>query len=227
MKRAIIIAVLFSGPAWSLTYMGSPSSNVKQGELFIGFDYSNSQVDFEFSNSGIRGVLDDVDSDNYLGRAGIGIMDGFEVFGRAGIGEIEELGNESAWGFGTRATIIENDDTSWGVLFQVMSLQAEETGNIGGTTLSGDFEVYEYQLAIGPTFDNTIYFGPFFHFIDGDADLASYGSVDVEQEDEVGLFIGLMWDLSDNTDLNIEFQGTDDAKMGGISLVHRFGGPSE
>jgi len=225
MRQAVIfIVLLFGSPIWALTYMGQPSSNVKQGQLFIGFDYSNSQVDFEFSNSSFRGILDNVDSDNYLGRAGIGIMDGFEIFGRAGIGEIEDLGNESTWGFGTRATIIEHDDTRWGVLFQLMSLHAEETGNLGDYRLSGDFDVYEYQLAIGPTFNNSIYFGPFFHFIDGDADLAGYGDVDIEQESEVGFFVGLMWDLSDNTDLNIEFQGTDDAKMGSISLVHRFGG---
>lgn len=229
MKRVIItIAVLFGSPAWALTYMGPPASDVKQGELFLGFDYSNSELDFEFSNSGVRGILDDVDSDNYLGRAGIGIMDGFEIFGRIGIGEIEDLGNESAWGLGTRATFGKKDNVSWGALFQLMSLSAEETGHIGGYTLNGDFDVYEYQLAIGPTFDNdgsSVYFGPFFHFIDGDADLTSFGSVDIEQESEFGLYIGVLWELADNTSLNIEFQGTDDAKLGGISLVHKFGGP--
>jgi hypothetical protein len=231
MRRAvIIIAVLFGSPVWALTYMGQPSSDVKQGELFIGFDYSNSEVDFEFSDSGVRGVLNNVDSDHYLGRAGIGVLDGLEIFGRVGIGEIEDLGNESEWGFGTRATIAKNGDTSWGVLFQLMSLQADGTENIGRRTLDGDFDVYEYQLAIGPTFDNgdsSVYFGPFFHFIDGDADLAGYGSVDIEQRSEFGLYIGVLWELGENTNLNIEFQGTDDAKMGGISIVHKFGETSE
>ena len=225
MRRTIIlIAVLFCCPAWSLTYMGSPSSNVKQGQLFLGFDYSNSELDFEFSNAGSRGILDDVDIDLYMGRAGIGVFDGLEVFGRFGVGEIEALGNESAWGAGTRATIAESGNVSWGVLFQLMSLQADDTGNIGGAALNGDFDIYEYQLAIGPTFNDTVYFGPFFHFVDGDADLAGYGSVDIEQESEFGLFVGVMWELGDDTTLNIEFQGTDDAKMGGISLVHKFGG---
>ena len=227
MRRAIIIiAVLFCCPAWSLTYMGSPSSNVKQGELFLGFDYSNSEIDFEFSNTGSRGILDDVDIDLYMGRAGIGVFDGLEIFGRFGVGEIEALGNESAWGAGARATVAESGDVSWGVLFQLLSLQADETGNIGGQLLNGDFDVYEYQLAIGPTFNDTVYFGPFFHFVDGDADLAGHGSVDIEQEEEFGLFVGVFWELGDNTTLNIEFQGTDDAKMGGISLVHKFGDSS-
>jgi hypothetical protein len=231
MKRLVItIAILFNVPVWALTYMGPTTSDVKQGELFLGFDYSNSEVDFEFRSGGIRGILNNVDSDLYLGRAGMGLTDGFEVFGRFGVGEIEELGNEFAWGLGTRATFIEKDDTSWGVLFQLTSLNAEETGHIGDYTLNGDFDVYEYQLAIGPTFnhdESSVYFGPFFHFIDGDADLTNFGSVDIEQESEFGFYFGVLWKLADNTSLNIEFQGTDDAKMGGISLVHKFGAPSK
>ena len=228
MRRAvIIIAVLFGGPAWALTYMGSPSSDVEQGELLLGFDYSNGQVDYEFSNSSIRGIFDNVDGDLYLGRAGVGIFDGLEVFGRFGVSEIEDLGNESAWGIGTKATFIEKDDVSWGALFQFMSLNADGTGYLGGGTLDGDFDAYEYQFAIGPTFDDTVYFGPFVHIVDGDADLAAFGSVDIEQESEFGLYIGVMWELGNDTTLNIEFQGTDDAKMFGIGLAHRFGGPSE
>jgi hypothetical protein len=229
MRRVVItIAVLFGSPAWALTYMGSPASDVKQGELLLGFDYSNSEIDFEFRSGGVRGILDGVDSDLYLGRVGLGVFDGLEVFGRFGVGEIEELGNESTWGIGTRATFAEKGNVSWGALFQLISLHAEGPGNLGGYTLNGDFDVYEYQLAIGPTFDNgdsSVYFGPFFHFIDGDADLTTFGSVDVEQESEFGVYIGISWELADNTSLNIEFQGTDDAKLGGIGLVHKFGGP--
>ncbi len=231
MRRVIItIAVLFGSPVWALTYMGPPASNVEQGELLLGFDYSNSEIDFEFRDAGVRGLLDDVDSDLYLGRAGIGIFDGLEVFGRFGVGEIEELGNESAWGLGARATFIEKDDVSWGALFQLMSLNVEETGHIGGYTSNGDFEINEYQFAIGPTFKQngtSVYIGPFAHFIDGDADLVNHASVDIEQESEFGLYIGVLWKLADNTRLSIEFQGTDDAKMSGIGLVHKFGGPSE
>ena len=231
MKRLVItIVVLFGSPVWALTYMGSPASDVKQGELFLGFDYSSGKVDYEFRGDTLNGILRHVDSDLYLGRAGIGLIDGLEVFGRFGVSEIEELGNESAWGFGTRTTFVKKGNVSWGALFQLTSLSAEETGRIGDYELNGDFDVYEYQLAIGPTFDNngsSIYFGPFFHFIDGDADLTSFGSVDIEEESEFGVYIGILWELADNTTLNIEFQVTDDAKMGGIGLVHKFGGPPE
>lgn len=124
-------------------------------------------------------MLTDVDSDLYLGRAGLGLSDGFEVFGRFGMGEIEELGNEFMWGLGTRVTFIEKDDIRWGALFQLTTLNADENGNVGGRRLAGDLDVYEYQLVIGPTFNNTVYLGPFAHFVDGDADLAGFGSVDI------------------------------------------------
>ena len=231
MRRVILIsAVLFGSPAWALTYMGSPSSDVKQGELFLGFDYTNSELDFEFTGDTRRGILDDVDSDLYLGRAGIGLLDGVEIFGRLGMAEVEDLGNEFTWGLGTRATFARQDNVSWGVLFQLTALSADEGGRIGNYELAGDFDAYEYQFAIGPTFGNdgaSVYFGPFCHFVDGDADLVTHGSVDVEQESEFGLYLGVSWHVADSTNLNIEFQGTDDDKLVGIGLVHRLGGSSE
>ena len=228
MRQVIItIVVLFGSPVWALTYMGPPASDVKQGELFLGFDYSHGEVDFEFRGDGRRSTLRHVDNDLYLGRVGLGVIDGLEVFGRFGVGKLEDLSNEFTWGLGTRTTFIEKDDISWGALFQLKSLQADENGPIGDYLLDGDFDVYEYQFAIGPTFDNTVYFGPFFHFMDGDADLAGFGSVDIEQESEFGFYVGIMWQLADDTNLSIEFQGTDDAEVVGIGLVHKFGGPSK
>ena len=95
--------------------------------------------------------------------------------------------------------------------------------------MNGDYEVNEYQLAIGPTFDNddgsSVYFGPFFHFLDGDADLDTLGSMDIEQESEFGVYFGVLWEIADNSSLSLEFQGTDDAEVVGISLLHRFSGP--
>jgi hypothetical protein len=64
MRRVIIIiAALFCSPAWALTYMGAPSSDVKQGELFLGFDYSNSEVDFEIRSSTRSSILANIDRD--------------------------------------------------------------------------------------------------------------------------------------------------------------------
>jgi hypothetical protein len=139
MRQVIIMIVfLFGSPVWALTFMGSPSSNVQQGEFFLGFDYSHGEVDFEFRGDGIRDTLRHVDNDHYLGRVGIGIFDGFEVFGRFGVGKLEDLSNEFAWGLGTKTTFIKKDNISWGALFQFTALQADETDAIGDYFLDGD-----------------------------------------------------------------------------------------
>lgn len=231
MRRVIFIVVVLCGsPAWALTYMGAPSSNAKQGEVFLGFDYTNSELDFEFTDDASRGVLDRVDRDLYLGRAGIAVIDGLEVFGRLGMGEIEDLGSEFAWGFGAKATFAKKDDVSWGALFQLTSLSAEGSGRIGDYELAGDFDAYDYQFAIGPTFGDdgtSVYLGPFVHFVDGDADLVTPGSVDLEQRSELGLYIGVSWEVADNTHVNLELQGTDDDKLVGLGLVLKLGGSSD
>jgi len=232
MRRVIItiIMVLFTSPAWSLTFMGPAASNVKEGDFLLGFDYSDSEMDVEISGYGLRETLEDVESDLYLGKVGLGISDGFEFFGRFGMSEIADSGNEFAWGLGTKATFGEKDNLSWGVLFQFMSLNDEEEENIDGFLVDGDLEIYEFQVAFGPRYDMDglyIYGGPFFHFIDGDVDLEFLGetlSLDIEQESEFGGYIGLGWQIAENSSLCVEYQFTGDAHAVGISLLNKFGG---
>jgi hypothetical protein len=211
--------------------MGPPTSNVKEGDFLLGFDYSDSKTNIEWRGNGEKGTLKDVEGNFYLGKVGLGISDGFEFFGRFGTSEIEDTGNEFAWGLGTKATFGQKDNVSWGALFQYMSLYAEDTQNIGGYLLDGDLDVHEFQFAVGPTYninELSIYGGPFFHFIEGDADLEYLGStslVDIEQESEFGGYVGIGWQISENSTLNVEYQFTDDADVFGIGLIQRFGAP--
>jgi hypothetical protein len=231
MRRVVIITIvaLFCSPLWALTYMGPPTSNVKEGDFILGFDYSDSESDIEWSGYGDRGTIKDVEGNLYLGKVGLGIADGFEFFGRFGTSEIEDAGNEFAWGLGTKATFGKKDNISWGALFQYMSLYAEDTQNIGGYLLDGDLDVQEFQFAIGPTYqinELSIYGGPFLHFIEGDVDLNIVGSTylyDIEQESEFGGYAGIGWQISENSSLHVEYQFTDDAQAIGISLYNRFG----
>jgi len=234
MRRVIIITIvaLSAGPLWALTYMGPPTSNVKEGDFILGFEYSDSKTDIEWSGYGDRGTIKNVESDLYLGKVGLGIADGFEFFGRFGTSEIENAGSEFAWGLGTKVTLGQKDNICWGALFQFMSLYAEDTQNIGGYLLDGDLDVQEFQFAVGPTYninELSVYGGPFLHFIEGDADLNVVGSTypyDIEQESEFGGYIGIGWQISEVSRLNVEYQSTDDAQVIGISLFNRFSGPS-
>lgn len=231
MRRIVIITIvaLFASPLWALTYMGPPTSNVKEGDFILGFDYSDSETDIEWSGNGDTGTLKDVESDLYLGKVGLGIADGFEFFGRFGTSEIEDTGNEFAWGVGTKATFGQKGNISWGALFQYMSLFGEDAQNFGGYSLDGNVDFQEFQFAIGPTYqinELSIYGGPFLHFIEGDADLNIVGtthSYDIEQDSEFGGYVGISWQFSKVSSLRVEYQSTGDAEVIGISFFNMFG----
>jgi hypothetical protein len=232
MKRVVItiIVVLFAGPVWALTYMGPPTSDIEAGQFGIGFDYSESETNIEIK--GLSGVLTDVEANTHFARFILGIGDGAELSARVGTDEIEDLGNEFAWGLGVKATLVESGSLNWGALFQLTGLYGDETDTVSGFAITGDFDVYEYQVAVGPTLkinSLSVYGGPFVHFIDGDGDIRILGttlSYDFEQESEFGGYVGLSWNMGENTSFAVEYQATDDADAIGIGLVHRFGKPS-
>ena len=85
----------------------------------------------------------------------------------------------------------------------------------------------EIQIALGPTYTAEgvmIYGGPFLHLIDGDMDLQSGAtkvSADLEEESEVGGYIGAQFDIMENAAINVEYQLTGDAQgiFAGITWV--------
>jgi len=243
----VMVAFLVS-PVSALTYMGPPTSNVKQGELLLGFDYSDSELDVEWRGYGLKGTIKNVESDLYLGKVGLGLSDGFELFGRFGLNRMDytlhqmeytediedgfgfNSGNEFTWGIGTKATFGRKDNISWGALFQIMDFSGHDKTYFDGYLIDTEIDAYEIQLAIGPSYeiDNLcLYGGPFLHVIGGDVNMESGSTVlssfDIEQGSEVGGYVGLGWQFAENSSLNIEYQLTGDAEMIGISLLNCFG----
>ena len=143
-------------------------------------------------------------------------------------------------GGGIRTTLYQSRDgkTKWGLLAQLSyaSLDFDEkiySVNGSDVSLSATVDMLEIQIAAGPAFQVTdalsIYGGPFLHFIKGDteiqgsvSEISVYGSSDLEQESELGGFIGLSTDLAKNTKFNIEFQHTGDAQAVGFRFIHLF-----
>lgn len=152
--------------------------------------------------------------------------------------------SDSDYGFifggGFKTTLYQsmNGKTKWGLLGQLSyaSLDFDKkiySVNGSDASLSANVNMLEIQLATGPTYQVTdkisIYGGPFLHFVKGEAelrgsvnDISVQGSSDLEQESELGGFIGLSTDLAKNTNFNIEYQLTDDAQAVGFRFIHRF-----
>ena len=146
-----------------------------------------------------------------------------------------------AWGFGTRATFWQDDEVCWGGLFQVTWLEPGDSSISlsGDPGFSGDAEIdiREVQVAIGPTWrvNDTfrLYGGPFLHFVNGDLDLSGQtvimdsdisveASGKIEEESQLGGYVGAHLDVDENTSCYLEFQLTGDAWGIGLGAARRF-----
>ena len=155
-------------------------------------------------------------------------------------GSIGDCDYDIVLGGGIRTTLYQSADgkLKWGMLAQLSYAQydfGDRMSQINGSdvTLSATAKMLEIQIAAGPTYQVTdelsVYCGPFLSFVKGDLDFQGSidgescdGSTDIEQESELGGFIGLSTELAENTNFNIEFQLTDDAQAVGFCFIHRF-----
>ena len=204
--------------------------------------------------------INDLKSNIVMGRAGYGINDNWDAFVRLGLadakGDIERIFPDNAapdkykgfdgsfglaWGFGTRATFWQDEELSWGGLFQMTWLEPGDSSISlsDDPEFSGDAEIglWEVQIAVGPTWrleDNIrIYGGPFLHFVNGDLDISGRtvdmgtelrveASGDIEEESQIGGYVGAHLDVDENTSCLIECQLTGDAWAIGLGAARRF-----
>jgi len=228
----VIMLLAFCGQAYALSFMGPPKADLAQGQYGLGIDYSNSDMDLEFSGGG-SSITIDVETDMIFTNLGYGITDNWDGFLRLGFSNVEaegfDSGNEFAYGFGTKFTFAEQENLLWGSLFQISWLTGEDT--VSGIDV--DIDAYEIQFAVGPTVDLggiSVYGGPFLHLVDGDGKVSAVvpgfgtlsGNFDIEQESEFGGFIGISAELDESSNVGIEFQFTGDADAIGIRYVLRF-----
>jgi hypothetical protein len=206
--------------------------------------------------------INDFKSNVILGRLGYGISDSWDAFVRLGAVDgqcdLEQTFPDSAqheykdfdgsfglaWGFGTRATFWQDEELSWGGLFQMTWLEPDDSSissiiSPGNLHYSGtaDIDIREVQIAIGPTWrieDNVrIYGGPFLHYVDGDLDISGEivdpgvgvemkSSGDIEEKSQFGGYVGANFDVDENTSCFIEYQLTGDTWGIGLGAARRF-----
>lgn len=207
----------------------------------------------------VKHNIDNLKSNIIMARAGYGLNDNWDAFVRLGMadakGDIEQIYPDEArdeykgydggfgfgWGFGTRATFWQDEELSWGGLFQITWLEPDDSSIslVGEPDFSGDAEIdiREVQIAVGPTWridDNVrIYGGPFLHFVDGDLDISgrevdmnaeifTEAEGDIEEESQFGGYVGAHLDVDANTSCFIECQLTGDAWGIGLGAARRF-----
>jgi len=203
--------------------------------------------------------INDLKSNIVLGRVSYGISDNWDAFLRLGVadaqGDIEQTFTNApsfeyrgfdgsygfAWGFGTKVTIWEDEDVSWGGLLQMTWVEPGDSDITlkGDSNYSGNAEIKfsEVQIAIGPTWRMedylSIYGGPFLHYVNGDLDFSGrtveLGSTidmvstgDIEEKSQFGGYVGASLDANERTSYFIECQFTGDAWGIGIGAARKF-----
>ena len=239
MKKLVmaIMVLCAAGQALALTPLGPPRAGLKRGQRDLGFVFANSEMDLEVSGYGLSYTATDIDWKTYLAKLGYGLSDECEIYSLLGFTKCStddfNGSTEFAWGFGSKFTLAKNDSVSWGGLFQLCSMSSEDSATTevpidGYTSASVDVQMFDIQIAFGPTYKQeafSIYGGPFLHFVDGDLDIKANGdsaSVDIEQKSEFGGYIGAQFDLAETSSLFVEYQMTGDASAIAGGFVWRF-----
>ena len=233
----VVSSCLLCNTSLALTPLGPPKAGLKQNQHSLGFGFARSEMDLEISGYGLSYTATDIEWSTYFANICYGLSDDCELYSLLGFSKCStddfNGSTEFAWGFGSKFTVSERDSVTWGGLFQICSLSSEDSATsevpyFGYTSASVDVQMFDIQIAFGPTYTQeglSIYGGPFLHFVDGDLDLRANGdsaSLDIEQKSEFGGYIGAQFDLAESSSLFIEYQMTDDASAISGGLVWRF-----
>ncbi len=196
--------------------------------------------------------LDGIEVHKAYANLGYGITDNLEAFLRLGAADAEWKGDNDthfSFGFRTGVTLYQKDALKLSALAQYSWAESEFdslplTTVVGGISypmlMSGRLNMQELQIALGPTYELTkgisLYGGGFFHFIDGKLDLKGSASTtgipkigydldssyDIDQASELGTYIGVKIDATNNISYSIEYQHTTSADAIAMRLLWRF-----
>jgi hypothetical protein len=152
----------------------------------------------------------------------------------------------TAIGFGTKATFYNQDKLKLGGLFQMSWASSRATlyNTSGATSIKESIEmkIMEMQIAAGANYQLTdkiaIYGGPFWHFVNmgngnfhgrrtsydvsQDERTVSTAHYDIDDLRNFGGYIGMQFEIADNTFYYIEYQYTPAAEALAMSLNWRF-----
>jgi len=191
--------------------------------------------------------LDNFKNNIYYLSLGYGISNTCSIYGAIGMADAEfdadagsDFNGDSEAGFavGMRRTLQDDGGkVKWGTVFQYCRGQSEDKINApasgqtfagggisltSGTVQKAELDWYEIQVAIGPTVqvrDNLcVYGGPFLHFLEGDLSFPwSNSEYELEQQSEIGAYIGGIYNVNPNINLSAELLVTAEAWGIGVS----------
>ena len=235
MKKLGVITIIIAfaaGQSSGLTFIGPPIATLEEGQIGIDGDYTFSEVDIELAGYGSLGVLEEVELHSLFARFGYGINDSWECFARLGVAVMEgspiDGDVEPAWGIGTKATLLTQQNLRIGCLFQMQWFKSEDELSVAGLSGDSEIDMYEFQVVLGAMYEVyglKVYGGPFVNCVGGELSIKTPGgtrSPAIEEESEAGGFLGVAFEIRKLFNLCVECMFTSDATGFGIGTTWLF-----
>jgi len=221
----ITVILVCIHPIHAIVFLGPPSSPLSQNQVSIGLEWQAAEMDILFNYLGYTLEYTSAESDFIMGRFAWSPVGGSELFARLGLADVEEFDNEFAFGGGFKIQTSKSNDLSTGLTTQILFFEGEETISLGPISLVEELSVAIVQFAPGFYWDPesvSLYGGPMLQFFTGD--LSAPGmTLSIEEDIQIGGFVGVSLDMSENCAVLGEFQITDESWAVGLLLDLRFG----
>jgi hypothetical protein len=246
----LLVAIL-SVNAYGVGILGTPTAELDQGQWNVGFNYAYLSTDLakttmKEAGESFKLEINDNNINRYYGTIGYGLTSAWELYVQLGWadvkanvkepGESEEDGfnfdNDFAWGWGTRYTFYEQDQVRWGATVQMNWIDTSWDDKGADWKETIDFSDYDLLVGVGPTVDMggwKLYGGPFYYMLDGDLDVkgvdefgAWKASGDLEEDSNIGGFIGAQFSAMEKYDITTEFSFTGDGWAVGAGIYCAF-----
>jgi hypothetical protein len=241
MKLMGLLVAVMGVNAFGVGFIGTPTAELDAGQWNVGFNYTYLSTDLATTNmtgsSSYKLEINDNNVQRYYGTIGYGLTDMWEAYVQLGLADVKsntkvvggtETGynfdNDFAWGWGTRYTFYEQDKVRWGASVQMNWL--DTCWDSGGVKV--DYSDYDLLVGVGPTVDMggwNLYGGPFYYMLDGDLDIKGAGmkwSGDLEEDSNIGGFIGAQCTVMEKYDVTTELSFTGDGWAIGAGIAVPF-----
>jgi hypothetical protein len=252
MKLMGLLVAILSINAYGVGILGTPTAELDQGQWNVGFNYAYLSTDLDTTTlKGTEGSskleINDNNVQRYYGTIGYGLTSVWEVYVQLGLADVKadfkdpedpdtgggvNFDNDFAWGWGTRYTFYEQDKVRWGATLQMNWIDTswDDKGVDWKETI--DYSYYDLLIGVGPTVDMggwNLYGGPYFYMLDGDLDAKGVDDVgawkmsgDLQEDSNIGGFIGAQCSVMEKYDVTAEFSFTGSGWGIGAGICYAF-----
>jgi hypothetical protein len=247
-RKGLILAVLLAaGPVWGQAPVG-PSTGVLNGtRVGLFAEYGQADTDVVF----VGGLKESFDFRTAFAGFAAALTERWDFFIRVGGSQAETIGFDgdwnTAWGLGTRATLLQWNDFGWGALIQFTNLISRQDTVIfpaipeePPVPAEEELNIAEYVIATGPTWRHgpvSLYGGLLVRFAEGEFEIIAGRDIDqfdIDSGWDVGGYVGGQVTLFktdpwrtygfSRCDLTADGHFTDDSTGFSVGLLLPFGG---